>query len=151
MRASLWLGLIFVLLGTCGIFFNIYLGFGLTGITVNNTANLHLSVALGSVFFLIVGSVSLIRGSRDLLFDIQKHSLTEKTFDKNLLAQLQELRQKSLSLALLGIAAAVLSLITGTVSQTGRFPLVHGLIGFALAGISFSAVFLWIQLIRRMN
>ncbi|MBN8462821.1 MAG: hypothetical protein J0M01_08395 [Dechloromonas sp.] len=151
MRMSLWIGLIFVLLGTLGIFFNIYLGFGLTGITVNNTANLHLSFALSSVFFLIVGSIFLIRGSRDLLFDIQRHSLAEKTFNKNKLSALQELRQKSLSLALLGIAASVLSLITGTISQTGRFPLVHGLIGFALAGISFSALYLWIQLIRRMN
>jgi hypothetical protein len=142
MRGFIWSSLVLLLLGTLGIFANIYLGFGLTRDTAAQ-ADLHLTCALASVSFLILGSVGLIQSSKKQLLLRLRQGSEEGH-------ELQDLRQRCLSLALVGIAVAILSMITGTISQAGRFPLVHGLIGFALAGLSFATIYLWINLARRI-
>ena len=46
---------------------------------------------------------------------------------------LQQSRQTALTLALATIVIAIVSIISGTISQTGHFPLVHGIFGVALS------------------
>lgn len=131
---SLWLSLIAITVGTGAVLFNVYLGFALTK-DMAAASDQHLTVGLLGIGFLAVGVVGSVYSSKSLLNEAQKRKLLLGDSSGGSLSNLDQVRQKLVNLGISAVALMLLSLITGTISQTGRFPLVHGLVGFSVAGV----------------
>lgn len=131
-------------LGFLGCLTNIVLGFGLTK-DMAAASDQHLSVALLSLFFLFAGGIGAIRFSKIYLESLEGDALKKSTNLKDL----QVLRQKAVTPTITIFVILTLSLISGTISQSGRFPLVHGLLGFSATFVTLLAIWHWVCLTRK--
>ncbi|MDB5037571.1 MAG: hypothetical protein JWQ35_1099 [Bacteriovoracaceae bacterium] len=144
MKILFWISVALLLLGLLGIFMNIYTGLFLTK---NQAAesDFHLIVALISVGVMVIGSIGLIQSSQKLLSESQEKILLSKKQSSGGLLLSGERRSKAVSASIFLIVCCVINLISGTISQAGRFPLIHGLFGFVLAGLAIAASIAWIS------
>lgn len=154
MRASIFISIVLLAVGFIGSLANIFLGFGLSK---NSSADSdqHLVIALGSLFFVVIGGIAAIRFSKIYLQSFEQDVLSPESTPEHSrltplqkLKRLQEQRQNALNLVLVAFVILVLSLISGTISQSGRFPIVHGILGIGLALTLFNSIIRWISLLR---
>lgn len=113
--------------GLIGLGINVWQGWQLSHQTESESSG-HLSVGLLSLFALWTGLLGLIVTSR----------LSAKTSE----------RAKALAPSLGAFILSVLSLISGTISHAGTFPLLHGILGISLFLTSMVSIFHWLNAIR---
>jgi hypothetical protein len=150
MRSSFIIFIIALGFGLFGTLLNIYLGFGLTK-EMNIASDQHLTIALFSLFFTILGGIGTIRFSKIYLESYELELLKPQTSENTALQKfkrMQILRNKANTLVLSAFVILLLSVISGTISQSGRFPLVHGLLGISLSVVLISSITRWIQIFR---
>jgi len=137
MNLCFWLGLLSLTLAELGFAANIYSGFTLTQ-TINDDSTRHLTIALSSICFLVLGSVLVLMGSKRRLEESLKTLLRVEAVDPRAQIILQA-REAATSATIVSGVIAIFSLISGTISQSGRFPWIHG-----ASGIVLTATNLWL-------
>lgn len=149
MKLLLGLSLLLLSLGILGVASNIYTGLFLSRMLAAES-DFHLTIALSSVASLIIGCLGLIRGSDLALKKQQERILLSANKEQRSLATLSHERSRAVSQSLFLIVCCVINLISGTISQSGRFPLVHGLFGFALGALALGALIFWSIFVLRL-
>lgn len=147
MKSGFWISFAIFCLGLIGVFGNVLTGFGLTKETGEN-ADTHLTIALATVGSLILGSIGLIRTSRSLTNAMQERLALSKTEATQRVVSTTEHRLRSVYISLSVIICSIINLISGTISQSGRFPIVHGFFGFGLLALTIASIVFWTQVAR---
>jgi len=128
----------FLSLGILGLLWNMWVGWNLAQVS-GLSPDTHLVSGLSSLAILCIGSILGIR-------------LNERNFDQlqrvgnrssaELRLQMQQ-KQNSQMMALGVVGLSVVSTITGTISHSGKFPLLHFLLVIALLFLSVSLWMSW--------
>jgi hypothetical protein len=147
MKSFFWIAYIALIIGFAGVVANVFTGFGLTR-QADAEANLHLTIALSAVAILILSSIGLIRVSQKEIDALQEKMVVEKKDASQSIVSMNDTRSRAVYLSLFLIVCCVINLISGTISQSGRFPIVHGLFGFTLLGLAIGSLILWVQVAR---
>ncbi len=150
MKTQFWISLLLLAVGFLGAAANILTGLGLSQ-EENSGATQHLSTALISVFCLIAGGFLSIYASKKILFLANQRVLLSSQNEESTphLLMLTAIRQRALYFSLLVIVFSLTNLITGTFSHAGQFPLVHAILGFALAALSLISLILWFNFLEK--
>ncbi len=149
MKVLLWIFRLFFVLGVFGIFGNVYTGLSLSK-DAAAASDFHLTVALASIVLLVVASLGNIQISQQLLGALQERVLLSKKKSPSGLEILTNARTKAVSFSIFMIVCCVINVISGTVSQTGRFPLIHGVFGFSLLGLAVTTLTFWTYFFVRL-
>lgn len=133
------LALISAAIGTLLSLLNLFLGWSLSQ-NSEISADHHLALALASIAFLIVGHLGLLLQSEKEMRSWVENNSSDEVLE--ILAQ-KKTRASGFSWSLLG--ASLLSLISGTIAQSGQIPWLHSLLGLSLVGLSLFACGFWIS------
>lgn len=134
--------LIFLFVGFALTAFNIILGLKLSWNHADNS-ELHLISAIIIVVSNLIGCFGLIAFTKRQMEEV---ALKGKVKD---LQNLAKNREACIRISLLVIGISIISLITGTASQAGEIPWIHGVLGFALFISSLVCIYRWLLLDRR--
>ena len=106
-------------------------------------SDFHLLVAiLTLVFTWIGGGLILVISSK--AFEALRLQIADNKKTKDDLKRFNLKKDRSTQLAMASMALSLISLISGTISHGGRFPWLHGLLGFALAFSILLTLISWI-------
>ncbi len=112
------------------------------GLALSQDANLssdpHLGLGISSILLIAVGQLGLIFRSRMTL-----HQAALQNLKKSSLNGLLILRGRALGTGIGSMILVLLSLITGTISHSGRFPWLHGILGFGLSALLLCSLVFW--------
>jgi hypothetical protein len=150
MKPLFWISLSGFLLGIAGLIGNVVTGFSLTR-QVAADSDLHLTIALSSVALVIFSGMGLVFASQRRLSLLQEKTLLTKQSESPHLGLLSEKRSQAVYFSIFVMICCVINLVSGTISQAGRFPLIHGLFGFLLVGLSVMTLSFWIRLALKLE
>ncbi len=142
-------GLFFLIMALVAAAWNLYSGWILSGPS-GTSAEGHLIRGILTTATCLIGNILCLSAWSKSQFSLrQKRS--ENQINEGELSQTQNYAERSSLFAWISIGAVFPSLITGTTSQPGNFPWVHGPLGIFLV-ISYSlALIHWIGLIPRLK
>jgi len=148
LKFGIWIGLTLLALAAVGFVYNIFLGFGLTK-SSGLAPDQHLSAALIANGVALVANILLIKVSHTYLKHLTFFLANSKA-ESNIefFDETRETRQKAVWNSLIVIVLGLVSLVTGTISHAGRFPLIHIVFGIALVALAFITIFWWVQFLR---
>lgn len=127
---------------------NVLSGFALTN-RIESAAEGHLIRGIAVCVFSFMGHILCLLAS-----DRATQKLREKWVEAASAHQVVHIRQSQEMAHLwswLAAGAVVPSLITGTIAQPGSFPVVHGVLGFALIVAGVVAVTFWLRYILKLR
>lgn len=125
------------------VIFNIQSGWSMSQ-NVHHSSDLHLLIAILSlVTTWIGGGLILVLATQD--FEDLRLKITQGARDKTELQRRRTEKDRCTQLAMGAMALSLISLISGTISHGGRFPWLHGLLGFSLAFCLLLTLFYWVS------
>lgn len=134
-------GILLLFVSIAGCLGNMVSGFFLAQ-EASSLDQLHLILAFISLGAAGIGTVLLVRASEKVFESLlQSQEATRERLD-----HLQGLKQKAFYLSLTAVGLAVLSLITGSLSHAGEWPLIHIILGVALVGSLILSLLEWRKL-----
>lgn len=137
MKSALsWLALFFLLIASLFVTMNIFSGLALVDRDVGQ-AEWHLLRGISIVVCSIFGNLILLK-------KWQTHK-EQQALRSEIVHQVPGLSQ----MAIATLVVSIISLITGTISNPGSFPLLHGVLGFSLVALVLSTTLSWAYVIFR--
>lgn len=132
---------------------NIFSGLILTQNSESELVDGHFLRGALLIIFNILGNIFLIQSSKKSLNTLEENLLDSNNQDeaRSKLHALHEKKQKAFIGAITAILISLVSLITGTVSHGGQFPLLHGGLGFVLTLIVIWNLLQWFLFFRALK
>jgi len=144
-KAFFLVALLFLGLGLVGIVSNIISGFQLSK-DRSAAPDEHLAIALSSLVLIGVGLLGCLRLSQKCVESAQRRFADNPNgYLKEVLLSLRVQRETAVQWALSALSITLISFITGTISHAGRFPWIHGILGFALVTTLLIASIFWVR------
>ena len=107
-------------------------------------SELHLIIGFATAAFILLGLFMILAQSKQAI----ERRVAASTGDLKILSHK---RETSLLPSFLSFGLCTLGLITGTLSDGGTFPLVHGAIGISTAAATALALFRWRSLAKSLD
>lgn len=107
----------------------------------------HLIRAILVVVSAIIGQILLFQASQKQMEAEQAKLLENDSLEsKQRFQSLHQKKQYAYQMAFALVLLSLLSMVTGTISHEGSFPILHGGLGFLLTGITLASFVLWLRL-----
>ncbi len=137
----------FFLLGLSllGTVINTVLGFELAG-SSRMPPETHLIVGFTSSALYIVAFIVLLMASKQRL---ETKALLAETHASDTIERMSRARESCLLPSFVTLGLFIVGLITGTLSDGGTFPLVHGAVGLGTLGLSAYLLWVWAAFYRK--
>lgn len=126
--------------GILGLIWNFWLGWNLAQTPMDN-ADSHLVTGLFSL--ILISAASLL----GIWTNEKKFEQIQKKGDQNdrALNQLLQEKQQTMMMSLGALGLSVIAIITGTISHSGKFPVIHFVLAIALLVLSLLVFWRWLK------